>query len=130
MVTGQSTAAGHHLSVHSTVTLSVAETPTWKSVTSFSGTGGTHSIPFHIRGSQWRIVYSMSYDGTCDFVLFCDGPTAQVLGVGANSTDMSFGLNEGDSETRAFDAGPGEYQIAIKAGLDAARWSITVQDWL
>ncbi len=129
IVTGQSAAAGHHLSVHSTVMLSVAETPTWKTVISFSGSGSAHSLPFHIRGSQWRVVYRMSYDGTCDFVLFCNGPSAQVLGVGNNSTDLSFGLNDGDTQTRMFQTGAGAYQIVIKPGWDSARWSITVEDW-
>ena len=50
-------------------------------------------MAFKVRGSQWRIVYRMSYGGTCDFVLFCNGPSAQVIGVGTSSTDQSFGLN-------------------------------------
>jgi serine/threonine-protein kinase len=130
IVTGQSTPAGHHLRVHSTVTLSVAETPTWKATgISFSGISGTHSAPFHIRGTQWRVVYNMSYDGTCDFVLFCNGPSAQVIGVGKASTDQSFDLSDGDSQTRVFKTGPGVYQIVIKSGWDSARWSVTVQDW-
>ena len=117
IVTGQSAAAGHHLSVHSTVMLSVAETPTWKTVISFSGSGSAHSLPFHIRGSQWRVVYRMSYDGTCDFVLFCNGPSAQVLGVGNNSTDLSFGLNDGDTQTRVFQTGAGDVPDRDQAGL-------------
>ena len=123
-VTAQSTLAGHHLSVHSTVALSVAETPSWREVTSFSGDGGGQSVPFNIRGSQWRIVYQMSYNGTCSFVLFCDGPSGQVIG-----TSKSFGMNDGDGQTQVFKTSPGRYQIAIKPGLDSAHWSITVQDW-
>jgi hypothetical protein len=128
-VTGQSPAAGGHRLPHSTVTLYVAETPTWKYVTSFSGEGDGRSVAFKIRGSQWRIVYTMSYDGTCDFVLFCNGPSAQVSGAGTSSADQSFDLNEGDGQTRVFKAGAGQYQIAITPGYDAARWSITVEDW-
>jgi len=129
-VTGQSTAAGGHLQPHSTVTLLVAETPSWKNVTSFSGSGGGQSVPFHIRGTQWRLVYTMSYQGTCDFVLFCNGPSARVLGVGAsNSTDLSFDLNDGNGQTRVFKTGPGAYQVAINSGWDSARWSIQVQDY-
>ncbi len=129
-VTGQSPAVGEHRPPHSTVTLFVAETPTWRYVTSFAGEGGGHSVAFQIRGAQWRVVYRMSYDGTCDFVFVCNGPTAQVIGVGTNSTDQSFDLNDGDSQTRAFKTGAGQYQIAIKSGWDAARWSVTVEDWL
>ncbi len=130
IVTGQSPSAGGHRPPHSTVTLYVAETPTWRYVTSFSGEGDGRSTSFKIRGSQWRIVYTMSYDGTCDFVLVCNGPSAQVGGAGTSSADQPFDLNEGDGQTRVFKAGPGQYQIAITPGWDAARWSITVEDWL
>jgi eukaryotic-like serine/threonine-protein kinase len=129
IVTGQSPAAGQHLRPHSTVTLSVAETPSWRTVTSFSGENSAHSVAFKIRGTQWRIAYSMSYDGTCDFVFFCYGPSAQVIGLGASTTDESFDLSDGSGQTRVFKTGAGDYQIAVKSDLDAARWSITVQDW-
>jgi eukaryotic-like serine/threonine-protein kinase len=129
IVTGQSPAAGRHLRPHSTVTLSVAETPSWRTVTSFSGVKSAHSVAFRIRGSQWRMVYSMAYDGTCDFVFFCYGPSAQVIGLGNSTTDQSFDMNAGSDQTRGFATGPGEYQIAVKSDLDAARWSITVEDW-
>jgi eukaryotic-like serine/threonine-protein kinase len=130
IVTGQSPAAGVHRPPHSVVNLFVAETPRWTYVTSFAGEGGGRSVPFTIRGSQWRVVYRMSYDGTCDFVLFCNGPSAQVIGVGASSTDQSFDLNDGDGQTQVLKTGAGRYQIAIQPGWDTARWSITVEDWL
>jgi len=130
IVARQSPTAGHQLKPRDTVELFVAETPAWRAITSFSaGSGSGHSVPFRILGSQWRIAYSMSYDGTCDFVFFCNGPSAQVLGLGANSTDQSFDLKSGSSETRVFDTGPGVYQINIKGGWDSARWSIEVEDW-
>ncbi len=130
IVTGQSPPAGWHRPPHATITLFVAETPTWRYVTSFAGEGSAHSAAFHIRGEQWRIVYRMSYDGTCDFVLFCNGPSAQVVGVGNDSTNQSFDLNDGDSQSKVLKTGPGDYQIAIHPGWDDARWSITVEDWL
>jgi serine/threonine-protein kinase len=127
IVTGQSPRAGGHVREHSSVTLFVAETPSWRSVTSFSG---QHSVPFKIRGSQWRIVYQMTYNGTCDLVVICNGPSAQVLGVGAtDSTNVSFDLNDGATQARVFKSGPGVYQIAIKPGWDSAHWSVTVEDW-
>jgi serine/threonine-protein kinase len=129
VVTGQSPRAGHELRPHATVTLLVAETPSWRSVTSFSGDAGGQSVPFKIRGSQWRIVYRMSYDGTCNFVFFCDGPSAHVVGTGAKSTDQTFDLNDGDSQAQVFKTGPGQYQIAIQPGSDSAHWSVTVEDW-
>ena len=129
VVTRQSPAAGRHLKPRDTVELYVAEAPTWRAVTSFSADGGGHSVPFQIKGTQWRIVYRMSYDGTCDFVLFCNGPSAQVLGLGTDSTDQSFDLNGGSSETRVFKTGRGLYQINIKSGWDSAHWSVEVEDW-
>jgi hypothetical protein len=125
-VTGESPPAGGHRPPHSTVTLFVAEQPIWRSVTSFSG---GQSVPFQIRGSQWRIVYQMSYQGTCNFVFFCNGPSAQVIGIGSGSTDQSFDLSDGGSQTRVFKSGPGRYQIVVKPGWDSAQWSITVEDW-
>ena len=68
----------------------------------------------------------MSYDGTCNFVLFCNGPSAQVVGPGVGG---SFDLGEADAQSRVFKAGPGIYQITISAGWDSARWSIIVEDW-
>jgi beta-lactam-binding protein with PASTA domain len=130
IVVGQSPSAGHHLHPHATVALSVAEVPKWQSVTSFSGSGSGQSAPFHIRGTQWRVVYTMTYQGTCDFVFFCYGPSAHVIGIGsANPTDTSFDLSDGGTQTRVFKTGTGRYQIAIKPGLDSARWSIEVDDW-
>ena len=131
VVVRQEPAAGHHLKPGDTVALFVAEVPSWHAVTSFSAnSGGGQSVPFRIRGAQWRMVYSMSYDGTCNFVFFCNGPSAQVLGLGANPTNQSFDLSSGSGKTKVFTTGSGVYQIGINAGWDSARWSIEVEDWL
>jgi len=124
VVVRQSPSAGHQLKPGDTVELFAAEQPSWHEVTSFTG---AQSVPFQIRGSQWRIVYSMSYNGTCDFVFFCNGPSAQVLGSGTNK---SFNLGSGTGKTKVFDTGPGVYQITIGGGWDSANWSIEVEDWL
>jgi hypothetical protein len=123
IVVRQDPPAGHHLLPRDTVALFVAEVPSWHAVTSFSGDS---SVAFRIRGAQWRIVYSMSYNGTCDFVFFCNGPSAQVVG----AANQSFNLNGGSGQTKVFKTGPGVYQIEISSGLDSARWSIEVEDWL
>jgi eukaryotic-like serine/threonine-protein kinase len=130
IVVRQDPSAGHQLKPRDTVALFVAEVPSWHAVTSFSaGGGGGQSVPFRIQGSQWRVVYSMSYNGTCDFVFFCNGPSAQVLGLGGSTTNQSFDLSKGSSKTKVFTTGPGLYQIDINPGWDDARWSIEVQDW-
>ena len=85
IVVRQQPTAGHDLKARDTVALFVAEVPFWHALTSFNATtGGGQSVPFRIQGGQWRIVYSLSYNGTCDFVFFCNGPSAQVLGLGAD----------------------------------------------
>jgi hypothetical protein len=126
IVTGQSPAAGHSVHEHSTVTLLVAEQPSWRTVNSFTGGDREQSVPFRIRGPQWRIVYTMSYQGTCNFVLFCSGPNAQVTGPGANS---SFDLSDGGQQTRLVKSGPGSYQLSINPGWDSATWSVEIQDY-
>jgi hypothetical protein len=110
------------------VRLSVAEAPRWRTVLAFSGTDAGRTGPFTIQGSRWRVVYSMSYVGTCTFIVFCDGPTAHVHAI-ANGSASSFDLGDGAGETRSFDTGPGQYRIEITPGNDTARWSFVVQDW-
>jgi serine/threonine-protein kinase len=130
IVVRQQPTAGHDLKPHDTVALFVAETPSWRAVTSFSAnSGGGQSVPFKIQGTQWRIVYSMSYNGTCDFIFFCKGPNAQVVGLGTSSTNQSFGLSSGTGKTKVLKTGAGLYQIDINPGWDDARWSVEVQDW-
>ncbi|MBV8221200.1 MAG: protein kinase [Solirubrobacterales bacterium] len=124
IVVRQYPTAGHQLKPGDTVELFAAEQPSWQAVTTFTG---DQSVPFQIRGSQWRIVYTMSYNGTCDFVFFCNGPSAQVVGSGTNK---SFSLSSGSGKTKVFDTGPGIYQITIGGGWDSANWSVEVEDWL
>jgi len=130
IVVRQDPTPGHDLKPHNTVALFAAEVPFWHAVTSFNAnTGGGQSVPFRIQGNQWRIVYSLSYNGTCDFVFWCNGPSAHVLSFGANQTNESVGLGSGSDKTKVFKTGPGLYQIDVNAGWDDARWSIEVQDW-
>ena len=112
----------------STVALSVAEAPRWRPLTSFSGVDDGHSVPFRIRGSEWRVNYSMSYRGTCLLILTCLGPSAEARNLEGESTFGGFELNEGSSQTHTFTSGPGLYTVDISGGQDSARWSMTVED--
>jgi len=127
VVVRQSPAAGAVMLPGSTVSLAVAEQPVWRTVTSF--TNGRASVPFTIRGSRWRVVYSMSYAGMCTFIVFCSGPSAQVADLRRGTTSGGFDLGEGDGQTHTFDSGPGEYQLKISPGSDSANWSVQVQDY-
>src|SRR5579872_342567 len=124
-ITAQTPPPGVKLIPGSTVELSVAETPRWRDVTTFTG----NSVPFRIRGTQWRIVYGMAYNGTCTFIFFCSGPTAHVASLDRGTTINSFGLNDGSGQIRTFSAGPGTYQVTVTPGDDSASWSAQVQDY-
>jgi hypothetical protein len=112
----------------STVALSVAEAPRWRTLTSFSGSDDGHSVPFRILGSRWRLHYNMSYAGTCLLVVVCFGPSAEAKNL-ATGQSARFELGEGSSETHTFNSGPGLYRVAISGGRDSADWSMTVQDY-
>jgi len=126
IVTAQRPSSGVYLPQHRAVTLSVAEVPFWRTITSFSG---GESVPFQILGARWRVVYGMSYQGTCTFILFCEGPGANVLAVSSHRTIDQFGLGQGTDQTQVFRTGPGVYQIRITPGMDSAQWSMDVQDF-
>jgi hypothetical protein len=125
-ITAQDPKAGAHVPTGSNIALSVAEPPQLRALTSFTG---EKSVPFKIRGSRWEIFYSMSYQGTCTFVLFCSGPTATVTDLASGKQVDQFDLNEGDAQTRIVHAGPGTYQISISSGDDSADWAFKVDDY-
>jgi serine/threonine protein kinase len=128
-VIDQSPVPGKHVAPGTTVTLSVGEARRLRALTSVQGTDSGRSVAFKIRGARWEIVYSMGYQDTCTFLLFCSGPSATVTSVTSGATVDRFDLSEGDNKTRIFDTGPGTYQIAVSAGDDAAQWSIKVDDY-
>jgi len=129
IVTRQTPSAGAELFPRATVGLSVAETPRWRTLTSLAGDGHGRSVPFRILGARWRVLYSMGYQGTCTFIFFCSGPSAQVANLSSGSDTAGFDLNDGSGQARVFESGPGLYQITVSPGDDTARWSIEVQDY-
>jgi eukaryotic-like serine/threonine-protein kinase len=129
VVTHESPSPKTYIAHGRTVTLSVAETPQWRTVTSFDGTGPGRSVPFQIRGDQWRIVYSMHYIGTCTWLFWCSGPSASVVRLSNGWAGPRFGLGNGSDETRVFESGPGVYQVGISPGGDDAGWAVQVQDY-
>ena len=86
------------------------------------------SVPFRIRGAHWRLTITMSYQGTCTFIFFCNGPSAQVIKLPGGQTADSFGLGTGTDKHRLETSGPGVYQVVVKAGSDSAKWRIAVED--
>jgi serine/threonine protein kinase len=124
-VVRQSPAAGAKVPQRSAVALSVAETPRWRPLTSFTG---AHSVPFQIRGNRWQMVSSMSYDGTCLLIFFCSGPNVEVINPSTGATVDQFDLAEGNGKTHVFNTGPGLYQINVTPGSDSATWSIAADD--
>ncbi len=126
-VTSQSPAPGAELPPHSSVRLNVAETPSWRPIASLSGSAGATAARFRVRGPQWRVVYTMGYQGTCTFIFWCSGPNAQLTGPAGASA--GFGLSDGGRQARIFRSGPGVYRLAVSPGSDTARWSMSVEDY-
>ncbi len=125
----QSPAATAKLIPGSRVTLFVAEVPRWRTLTSFSGYNGGQSLPFRIRGTRWRIVYSMAYVGTCTWIFVCSGPSAKVSSLTEDSTSRQFDLNEGQNQIQDSLSTPGTYQITVSPGDDNARWSMKIENY-
>ena len=113
----------------STVGLFLAETPEWRTLTSFSGTDDGKSVPFRILGQRWRVVYDMSFKGTCLLLFICEGPSAQARALSGGTGAGSFELGSGEEQTHVFTSGPGVYQLVLSGGRDSAQWSMTVQDY-
>ena len=86
-------------------------------------------MPFRIRGDRWRVVYDMSYDGSCGLFLVCFGPNADVTKLPAEDRVDSFDLGDGSGKTHELSTGAGVFQITVGAGDDAASWSMRVQDF-
>jgi eukaryotic-like serine/threonine-protein kinase len=129
IVTRQSPQPGTSAPHGSTVALSVAETPRWRTLTTFSGVDNGHSVPFRIEGSQWRVTYSMTYEGSCLLLLVCFGPSAKASNLRSGESFDGFDLSSGSSHAHVYDSGPGLYRVTVSGGKDAARWSMTVQDY-
>ncbi|MGB9184701.1 MAG: PASTA domain-containing protein, partial [Solirubrobacteraceae bacterium] len=134
-VTSQSPAPGVDLPRSGVVALQVAETPHWQPLAALHGSAGATTARFHVRGTHWRLVYTMAYQGTCTFVVICSGPTATVnagpaaTNTGATGAGQSFDLSGSGRQTRTFTGGPGDYALTISPGSDTARWSAWLEDW-
>jgi eukaryotic-like serine/threonine-protein kinase len=128
-VTAQAPAPGVGLRRGRHVLLSIAEQPRWRTLTTFSGSSSGHSVPFQIEGKRWRVTYSMSYEGSCTLLVVCFGPTAHTSDLHSGESLEAFDLSSGSAHGHTFDSGPGLYEVTISPGHDAARWSMTVQDY-
>jgi eukaryotic-like serine/threonine-protein kinase len=129
VVANQAPSAGAVVPRRSAVQVSVAEAPRWRPLTSFAGDSGGSSVPFRIRGRQWRVRYSMGYEGTCTLIFICSGPNAQVANLSGGENPGQFDLGEGSGQEKVFGTGPGIYQLTVTPGSDTARWAITVEDY-
>jgi hypothetical protein len=130
-VASQSPAATATAPPGSTIELNVVQQPRWHTLTSLksTGSGDGRSVPFRIRGDRWRVVYDMSYDGSCGLFLVCFGPSADVAKLPAEDRVDSFDLGDGSGKTHELSTGAGVFQITVGAGDDAASWSMRVQDF-
>ena len=87
------------------------------------------ALEIRVRGTRWRIVYTMGFQGTCTFIFFCSGPQAEVDNVRSGATVDTFGLSDGGRQTRTFTTGAGAYDLTVSPGDDTARWQVWVEDY-
>ncbi len=120
-----SPAAGRQVRFGATVSLFVAETPQWRPLQTITD---TTPVTLRIRGTRWRVVYTMAYHGTCTWLVFCSGPHAHVS-TASGSSVAGFGMNDGGTQTQTFSTNPGTYQVKVTPGGDEARWSMQVEDY-
>jgi hypothetical protein len=85
-------------------------------------------VPFRILGDRWRVVYDMSFSGTCLLLVICDGPSADARSLSGGGSS-SFDLGEGEGQSHVFTSGPGLYRLEVSGGRDSARWRMSVQDY-
>jgi eukaryotic-like serine/threonine-protein kinase len=129
-VTRQAPSGGVSAPPNSEVTLSVAETPRWRTVVSFAASGGATSVPFRIRGARWQVLYTMSYHAPCTFIFFCDGPPhAAIVSLQGSQPVSGFDLGNGSGRTQTIGSGPGVYRLRVDSGRDQARYSVQIQDF-
>jgi hypothetical protein len=126
-VTAQRPFAGHGARKGSTVRLSVAEVPRFRTVTSLARPLAS-SVPFRIRGDSWRIVSTLSSTRHCSLLFVDCRGTSLTLLRRDGSTVQSVGLGDGSAQPRTFTTGPGIYRLRVNPASGDTRWSITVQD--
>jgi hypothetical protein len=112
----------------SRVTIDVAEVPHWQALASIAGGARAQTVRFHVRGPRWRVVYTMGFQGTCTWVVFCSGPSATVTNA-VTGARTGFGLSDGGRQTRVLRSGRGDYRLTVAPGSDSARWSLWVEDY-
>ena len=127
-VTSQNPAPGTRRPRGSRVTLDIAEVPHWQPVTSIAGGVRARTVGFSVRGPRWRLVYTMAFEGTCTWVIFCSGPSATVTNAQTGAR-TGFGLSDGGRQTRVFGTGRGDYRLTVSPGSDSARWSLWIEDY-
>jgi eukaryotic-like serine/threonine-protein kinase len=110
----------------STVTLHVAEVPTWKTVGRFTSAS---SPVYLIQGSHFRLVYAAQNEKSCTLWVFCSRTSVTVTDTASGAPLDSFDLSDGSGESQEFATGPGSYQIKVDPASGDARWSFAVQDW-
>ena len=128
LVTRQSPRAAATSPRGATVALDVAESPRWRTLTTFSGVDTGSSVPFRILGKRWRVSYSMEYQHTCLLLVVCFGPSAEAHNLRPVRTSAALNLAKANpkhiSSTQAR-----VISLEVSGGHDSARWTMTVEDY-
>lgn len=110
-----------------TVELTVAASDQWRTVTEFNTSSEASSEIFRIRGSQWRITYTLTFD-RCRFG-GCFPPDLEIDAASLAGGYRAYTLKEG-THTTAVPLGPGRYSVSVMDYGDTDfQVSVTVEDY-
>ena len=107
-----------------------APTPTWHTVQTFTGSGGTNTASFTIQGSQWQVKWTATGDNSNSYCQQ-NGCYFIVIPFYVNG-DSADGYIDSEVYTTTSDVSyfykPGQYYLNIPAG-NITNWTITVLDY-
>lgn len=98
-----------------------SSTATWHEIVNFTGVGVKNTDSFAIRGSKFKLVYTVVPDNAYSIFTFFVYPE------GENIYEEYVSLDSGTDETISF-AGPGSYYLTVNAG-NVRSWKISVYDY-
>lgn len=123
LVYKQSPNAGSTAQSGDRITFSIAAQPEWRTITALQGTADKSTEIFRIRGSRWRINYTIT-NNTCAYGQ-CIGPTVDVTGDGGF---YSFDLDAASAFTDV-PLPAGKYSAQVNVISGSPQYTLTVQDY-
>jgi serine/threonine-protein kinase len=118
--------AGRDVPPDTTVSLTVAAEPRWRTVATLNVSGEASTPIFKISGQRWRVRYTLD-QGPCDFGP-CNPPRLVVTPKSRIEYILPYEMAPGSHETD-IPQPPGRYAVSVESGIDPFEVTITVEDY-